>query len=711
MSLLNPDQIVPGQHVWAKIVDCRPWPAYVIKKRRPTSKHKDLIPVHFYGSIEEFSWVQSDSIIPITADNLVEFSNDCTDDEEFLAAIYQAYNVFADVCSKTGMISRASNCVTKTAPRSTTCQAFFRDCIAQIHSFSHPVNTTVGTLDSKSAELLRGIFDATLPPPTCLLWNRDTESVKSTVKSTSGSPNTPDADTKGANVKPWLSATNGCKETSAKARALAATSTNGSKATSTTARALEVTSASGSPLGTTHDSSTSDDTFGAKNDTVVSTNGSMKGEHAGIRPTRARRRACSGSPMKASINDGSQNDAGPIAMPLRPRQSAQTTGKPPGNQGKPTRKRANTMTSVSSKRKTSRVGTEFQATLLPPVEAHVFVGRNGCKGKRGSYVAKSGQSNGTKDAGGERRGSRQHIPMQTSYSTTEPQLVWDPTHCLDQEVAAGNPSEESSPATNEAFQAYLDFSCAKGILGAGNPQRSTSRGQERAHHVYHKAAMKNAMPSKDKGNRSVMLRALLELTDRRTRRRDHNHHKDESGQTYYYHYEGESVWTPEEIELFKEGLRGHGKNFAYIQSNILKTKTLPELVEYYYCFKTHDDYKPIRTLLKQRELDELKRIEAEGFLTCDNCASTRTVEWHVGDDGQDWCDSCHAYFTKRTVCTAVRYPVATAGKPPRTPRASSGRDIVGEYKCTQCDRVFQLPNSLYGHMRVHAQPKATPSAS
>lgn len=46
------------------------------------------------------------------------------------------------------------------------------------------------------------------------------------------------------------------------------------------------------------------------------------------------------------------------------------------------------------------------------------------------------------------------------------------------------------------------------------------------------------------------------------------------------------------------GLRGHGKNFAYIQSTTLKTKTLPELVEFYYCFKTHDDYKPIRSILK-----------------------------------------------------------------------------------------------------------------
>jgi hypothetical protein len=94
------------------------------------------------------------------------------------------------------------------------------------------------------------------------------------------------------------------------------------------------------------------------------------------------------------------------------------------------------------------------------------------------------------------------------------------------------------------------------------------------------------------------------------------------------------IWTPNEIEKFKKGLRTHGKNFPYIQSSSLKTKTLADLIEFYYYFKSTDAYKPIRAALKMREQLELKRTLEEGLLTCDHCSRTSTVEWHVGDDGQ-----------------------------------------------------------------------------
>ena len=104
---------------------------------------------------------------------------------------------------------------------------------------------------------------------------------------------------------------------------------------------------------------------------------------------------------------------------------------------------------------------------------------------------------------------------------------------------------------------------------------------------------------------------------------------------------------------------------------------------------------------------------------------------HVADTGQDWCDSCHAYFTKRTVST-----VRTPSKPSAAVRGAGGAALVPRpkapgangnghgrpaqhggnngvrkqhrsvYKCKHCDKVFQLPNSLYGHMRVHTELRA-----
>jgi hypothetical protein len=48
----------------------------------------------------------------------------------------------------------------------------------------------------------------------------------------------------------------------------------------------------------------------------------------------------------------------------------------------------------------------------------------------------------------------------------------------------------------------------------------------------------------------------------------------------------------------------------------------------------------------------------------------------------------------------------TQSKPSANPKTTDIRRQPGVYKCRHCDKVFQWPNSLYGHMRVHAEAKS-----
>lgn len=236
----------------------------------------------------------------------------------------------------------------------------------------------------------------------------------------------------------------------------------------------------------------------------------------------------------------------------------------------------------------------------------------------------------------------------TSSSGPGGELVWKPT------------DEPSGVDLTD----YLKFACTKGMLGPGM-ERWTSRGCEHAMHVMHKVrvieivSIRQFVPhtiqsqassgAKNSQAKPLIIRALLTLTERK---------RCTGGAPITdYHYEGDTVschskhkfplplcaqstipchqvWTTSEIEKFKKGLKTHGKNFPYIQSSSLKTKSLADLIEFYYYFKSTDAYKPIRAALKLKEQQEFKRALEEGLLTCDNCGKTSTVEWHVGSDGQ-----------------------------------------------------------------------------
>eukprot|EP00038_Savillea_parva_P014154 m.10162 g.10162 ORF g.10162 m.10162 type:complete len:891 (-) comp2719_c0_seq1:192-2864(-) len=863
-----------GLNVWAKIVQSRPWPAYVIEKRRPSAKHKDLCPVHFYGPVEEFSWVEPDCIIPLTADNLVEFARDGCSDPDFFAAVYQAYKGQAWPNPETGAIFKTAERLLQHAGNGPslldrmdeTKTQLANTCIKYIAAAT-PTRTKRSTLLSESeASMLSGIFDDTIPPPKCLLDVKSDESPSDTdgdsdaddgdadvfaepahndtpapeaglttpaaaavtesdhggaatsttatdqhradagttdhpmppssppaptvstapPASTTGHPTRGGTGTRGAPVAtsaapasatpvptapatprpvrnrpttssfsssaaaaPAAAATTtahgspstpvreagrlachvaGCGKTFANNQALyghlrvhggavskVARRSRGSSATGTSeskrrALALPVDPASAHvDARGSHDNTGGAGVTAATTATLTPTNPTGGGTAStGTAPSTAP--ATDG--VVSSVEHGARAAAATVDSTVPPDlcsdptpmdvedasntatetdTDAAPTSEADGHAASPTAQHRSTTSTHTAALASLSISTSTSSLSSPPSRA-----LSGSHAPMVSSLSHHLDSKGNTEHHESRVGPQYQATIPPCPETNDV----DRTAATDKENTSASTSKNSADGPSPEAEcvwtpvdelsdtdvdAYLKFACTKGILGPGM-ERWTSRGHEYALHVLHRAM---AEAETETPTKPLMIRALLSLTERKR--------LTGGAPIAGYHYEGDSVWSVNEIEKFKKGLRTHGKNFPYIQSSSLKTKSLADLIEFYYYFKSTEAYKPIRAAQKFKEQQELQKTLKEGLLTCDHCHKTSTVEWHVGDNGQDWCDSCHAHFTKRTV-VQVRSTLSKPQKP-------DARRKEGVYKCDQCDKIFHMPNSLYGHMRVHADPK------
>jgi hypothetical protein len=282
-----------------------------------------------------------------------------------------------------------------------------------------------------------------------------------------------------------------------------------------------------------------------------------------------------------------------------------------------------------------------------------------------------------------------------------------------------------------------DFVHFARMFGSRDTDRGLSppnKDVEFAHHILYVASQDHT------SEKPLITRALTILTDTKT---------PLPARLTEYTYEGGATWSDAERSAFLQGLEDYGKNFSYIQRTIT-TKTCAEIVEFYYVFKTcwQDEYLRIKTVIKQRALDEQRRGEKEGFVSsCDSCGVTHSPRWRRSPNtAQDWCERCYNLATHgsefrpascngqagspplRTVAdtigsassaagttttatasaftTSATTSFAVAGKkssppPPAAPRPRPKPHTGGPFICEICGKGFSVPNSLFGHMRVH----------
>eukprot|EP00040_Diaphanoeca_grandis_P015860 m.81472 g.81472 ORF g.81472 m.81472 type:complete len:210 (-) comp25421_c1_seq2:63-692(-) len=169
------DDLPVGINVWAKLQDCRPWPGYVIQKRRPSAKHKNLIPINFFGELEEFAWVEPDNILPLTNQNIVEYSRDCDEDPTFFPAVQMAYSKFTHRCAvgTCNMVFRSQDALTihisKVHVSTPTAEELERKKVKGVDYCRMLVNTAASSatrrLTTTCKDMLLGMLDKVLQPP------------------------------------------------------------------------------------------------------------------------------------------------------------------------------------------------------------------------------------------------------------------------------------------------------------------------------------------------------------------------------------------------------------------------------------------------------------------------------------------------------------------------------------------------------------------
>ncbi|KAJ8402167.1 hypothetical protein AAFF_G00370320 [Aldrovandia affinis] len=136
-----------------------------------------------------------------------------------------------------------------------------------------------------------------------------------------------------------------------------------------------------------------------------------------------------------------------------------------------------------------------------------------------------------------------------------------------------------------------------------------------------------------------------------------------------YHYSGSDHWTTREKRLFRKALLTHNKDFRLVHS-MLKSKSVPQCVEYYYAMKKQKKFK-----LRSRA-SESKEEDGANSMLDSPCVPETPLLGRTG--------------TRRWL---ARQGEAQGG-PNATPSAPG-------YPCQECGRSFEKVKSRSAHMKKH----------
>ncbi|KAI1284942.1 Metastasis-associated protein MTA1 [Halotydeus destructor] len=186
-------------------------------------------------------------------------------------------------------------------------------------------------------------------------------------------------------------------------------------------------------------------------------------------------------------------------------------------------------------------------------------------------------------------------------------------------------------------------------------------------------------------------------------------------------------WSATEATLFEEAIEKYGKDFNEIRQDFLPWKTLRNIVEYYYMWKTTDRYvqqKRVKAVEAESKLKQVyipdnfnKQANLNGLTAgaenlsangggspgkaCESCSKAASSQWFNWGPSHMQCRLCHScwnYWKKfgglknSTRLDAEKLAAAT-NRPvdPQNP----------VYPCKECNKVFNRQERLVAHMAAH----------
>ncbi|XP_049877852.1 metastasis-associated protein MTA3 [Pectinophora gossypiella] len=203
-------------------------------------------------------------------------------------------------------------------------------------------------------------------------------------------------------------------------------------------------------------------------------------------------------------------------------------------------------------------------------------------------------------------------------------------------------------------------------------------------------------------------------------------------------------WSASEANLFEEALDKYGKDFADIRQDFLPWKTLKNLVEYYYMWKTTDRYVQQKRVKAVEAESKLKQVyipnynkpnpalitnttsgkggavlnggtngtaNMAGANLCASCQATSSNQWYAwGPQHLQYrlCGSCWQYWkkygglkNKNNVASGGVFPESEAEAAPRRADDDAGLSLSHRpHRCTvlNCAKEFKLRAHLARHV-------------
>lgn len=177
-------------------------------------------------------------------------------------------------------------------------------------------------------------------------------------------------------------------------------------------------------------------------------------------------------------------------------------------------------------------------------------------------------------------------------------------------------------------------------------------------------------------------------------------------------------WSASEANLFEEALEKYGKDFADIRQDFLPWKSLKNIVEYYYMWKTTDRYVQQKRVKAVEAESKLKQVyipnynnKAAGVLggpegataggrPCESCYTMNSGQWYAWGPAHMQCRLCQSCWTYWKKFGGLKYPTRLESADVLgTERLPAGMASHRPHRCTVtgCGKEFKLKAHLARH--------------
>ncbi|XP_076317389.1 metastasis-associated protein MTA3-like isoform X1 [Tachypleus tridentatus] len=176
-------------------------------------------------------------------------------------------------------------------------------------------------------------------------------------------------------------------------------------------------------------------------------------------------------------------------------------------------------------------------------------------------------------------------------------------------------------------------------------------------------------------------------------------------------------WSASEANLFEEALEKYGKDFIDIRQDFLPWKSLKNIIDYYYMWKTTDRHVQQKRVKAVEAESRLKQVyipnynnkpttlngptgenAVSGGRPCESCCILSSPQWYAWGPPHMHCRLCQVCWGFWKRYGGLKYPSKLDGEFQISARSS---DNDSTYSCRECSKVFNWQEQLTAHMTTH----------